>query len=135
MVSQIQQRRGDVGLAQRVNGRVSHLREQLVEVVVEASRTLREARERRVLAHGRQRNGPGIGHGNDGLLDVLEAEAVYGLSLRKGDVRIVGMTRILFRAKRIKQRSRMGSSMERPLKPSLFRKYSPNRRKTVWQDR
>lgn len=50
VVSQIQQRRGDVGLAQRVNGRVSHLREQLVEVVVEASRTLREARERRVLA-------------------------------------------------------------------------------------
>ena len=66
--------------------------------MVEASRTLREARERRVLAHGRQRNGPGIGHGNDGLLDVLEAETVYGLSLRKGDVRIVGMTRILFGA-------------------------------------
>ena len=84
MVAQVEQRRSDIGFAQCVDRRVRHLREQLVEVMVEAAGAFRQARERRILAHGRERHGTDIGHGDDGLLDVLEAESVYRLTLRQG---------------------------------------------------
>ena len=44
-------RRGDDLLADAVDGRVRDLREELLEVVVEQARTLRQHRERRVVAH------------------------------------------------------------------------------------
>mmetsp|Transcript_33649 Transcript_33649/g.78720 ORF Transcript_33649/g.78720 Transcript_33649/m.78720 type:complete len:1205 (+) Transcript_33649:178-3792(+) len=45
----------DDALAQRVNGRVGHLREALLEIVVERVRLLREHRQRRVLSEGEER--------------------------------------------------------------------------------
>ena len=45
-------RRGDDLLADAVDGRVGDLREQLLEVVVQHARLLRERRQRRVVAHG-----------------------------------------------------------------------------------
>lgn len=57
--------------------------------MIEAAGTFRQARERRILAHGREWHGTDVGHGNDGLLDVLEAKPVHRLTLRQGQVLVI----------------------------------------------
>mmetsp|Transcript_41077 Transcript_41077/g.87663 ORF Transcript_41077/g.87663 Transcript_41077/m.87663 type:complete len:462 (-) Transcript_41077:868-2253(-) len=68
----------DDALAQRVDGRVGHLREALLEVVVDGVRLLREYGERRVLAEREERLLARVGHVANLHLEVLERPAEGG---------------------------------------------------------
>ena len=71
VVAEVEHAGGHEALAQRVDGRVGHLGEELVEVVVERAVLLREHRERRVDAHRGQRRLAGRGHGANALVHVV----------------------------------------------------------------
>ena len=94
VVAEVEHRARDEALAQRVDGRVRHLGEQLVEVVKEAARFLGEHGERRVDAHGGQRHLRRGGHGAHGLVNVVVVVAVAGEALREREP-LVGLGRQL----------------------------------------
>ena len=73
----------DQRLAVRVDGRVGHLGEELVEVAEEARRLVAEDRERAVVAHRADRLVPGLGHGRGRAREVLVGVAEGAL----GDAR------------------------------------------------
>ena len=95
MVAQVEHRRRHEALAQRVDGRVGDLREELVEVVEERARVTGEHGERNVGAHGRQGRLARVGHGAHGLLDVIEVVAVTGQALGEGHFGIDGLEGVL----------------------------------------
>ena len=83
VIAQIEHGRRHEALAERVDGRVGDLREELVEVVEERARVAREHGERNVGAHRGQGRLARVGHGAHGLLDVIEVVAVAGKALGK----------------------------------------------------
>ena len=91
--------RGDLGhqlLADAVEGRIGHLREQLLEVVVEQPRPVREHGERRVGAHGAYGLLARRGHGREEDAQVLVRVAegllplAHGIVVRLRQVRCLG---------------------------------------------
>ena len=73
-------------LADGVQRRVGHLREQLLEVVEQQSRPLREHRGRRVRAHRADGLGPGARHGREHDLELFGGVAEGALELHDGGV-------------------------------------------------
>ena len=71
---------GDDLLADGVERRVRHLCEQLLEVVEQETRTLRQHRNRRVGAHGTERLAGGAGHRRDDDLQLLLGVAEHLLA-------------------------------------------------------
>ena len=67
--------RHDEALAQRVDGRVGHLREALGEVIVQRVRPAREDRQGRIVAHREARFAGLPSHGQDDEVDVFGREA------------------------------------------------------------
>ena len=65
-------RRGNDFLADRVDRRVGHLGEQLLEVIVQQLRLLRQDRQRRVGTHGAQRLDTVPGHGPNNQAQVFK---------------------------------------------------------------
>ena len=88
VVAHVQHAAGDEAFAQRINRRVRDLGEQLVEVIEEAALALRQARQRGVGAHGRQRHLALLGHGAHQLLHVVVMVAQLRQTARETHVRI-----------------------------------------------
>ena len=85
VVAQIDRRVGAALFAQRVDGRVGHLRESLLEVGKQRRMRLRERRERYVRAHGANGFSPLFGHGDEHAEIVL-----IGIAQRFGCARVIG---------------------------------------------
>ena len=94
VVADVEHRRSDEAFAQCIDRRVRHLGEQLVEIVEEAARLLREARKRRIGSHGRERNLALVRHRADELLDVVEVVAQLGHAAREGHARVLLLGRV-----------------------------------------
>ena len=75
-------RRGDDLLADGVDRRIGHLREQLLEIIVEQLRLVREHRQRRVRAHRAERLHAVVRHRADDEAQVLEGVAKRLLPLQ-----------------------------------------------------
>ena len=88
VVAHVQNAAGDEAFAQRIDRRVRDLGEQLVEVIEEAALALREARQRGVGAHGRQRHLALLGHGAHQLLHVIVVVAQLRQTAREAHVRV-----------------------------------------------
>ena len=77
--------RHDQPFAQRVDGRVRHLREKLAEIRVEQPRLEREHGQRRVVAHGPVRLRAFLEHGLEDHVEFLAAVAEGDLALGQGE--------------------------------------------------
>ena len=95
VVAQVEHGRSHEALAQRIDGRVGDLREELVEVVEERARVAGEHGERNVGAHGGQRRLARVCHGAHGLLDVVEVVAVTRQALGERHVGVNGLEGVL----------------------------------------
>ena len=76
-------------LAQRVDGRIGHLREKLLEVIEEDLRALGEDRQRRIVPHGADGLLAADGHGGDDHLQFLFRIA-EGVLLAQQHLRVLG---------------------------------------------
>ncbi len=90
VVAQVQHRGCDHPLAQGVNRRVRDLGKELMEVVKKRPGVPGKAGQGHVLAHGGQGLVARPGHGDDGLLHVVEEKAVAGQTLGQGQA-VVGV--------------------------------------------
>ena len=109
MVSHIEQSRRDERLSQRIDRRVGHLSEQLVEVIVEAARVFGKTRQRRVGTHRGKRSRTIARHRDDGFLDVIEEVAVNRLPLMKRNVGVDMRRRHILRpVHQVVERERLG---------------------------
>ena len=74
-------RGGNILLPDRIDGRIGDLREQLLEIVVEQLRLVRQHRQRRVSAHRAERLLAVVGHRADDETQILERVAEGLLAL------------------------------------------------------
>ena len=90
VVAQVERGRSHHVLAQGVDGRVRDLSEQLIEVVKERARLLRQAGQRRIDAHRGERGLALLGHGTHDLVDVIPVVAELGHTHGGGHLGILG---------------------------------------------
>ena len=90
VVAQIERGRSHHVLAQSVDGRVRDLGEQLIEVVKERTRLLRQTSQRRVDAHRGERGLALLGHGTHNLVNVIPVVAELGHAHGGGHLSVLG---------------------------------------------